>query len=180
MIPVNHKILVYCDLTQKDTCKIGGNIFKMANLYETNYRLKSPVICIVEEGNELVHAGDILLCHHNLFYQPSPYYLFGNFFSIPFSNVLFAKVLEDGELLPICGNILGERIPKQYKIPVPPDKMEKYNDRMIITNPGYTKYKKGQLILGRPSCCYDVVYNWNEVQKTVTKVSEDMVCGIAK
>lgn len=180
MIPVNNKILVFSDLNQKDTVSIGGNIFKMANLYETNYRLKSPVICIVEEGNELVHKGDILLCHHNLFYMPSPYHLYSNYFSIPFSQVLFAKILQNGDLLPICGNILGERIPKKYVLPVTPDAQEMYNDRMVISNAGYTKYKKGQIIFARPSSCYDIVYHWNNVQKTVTKIDETMICGIMK
>lgn len=180
MIPVNGKILVYCDAAQKDKVSIGGNIFKTANLYETNYRLKSPTICIVEEGNELIRPGDILLTHHNLFYLPSPYHLSGNLFSIPFSNVLFAKILDDGELLPICGNILGDRIDIKTVLPLPPDQQKKYTDRVTVTNPGYTKYKKGQILFTRPSAPYDIVYNINGEQKIATKISEDMATGIMK
>lgn len=180
MHPVNNKILVFCDLNQKNTVSIGGNIFKMANLYETNYRLKSPVICIVEEGNELIRQGDILLCHHNLFYQPSPYFLYGNYFSIPFSKVLFAKILEDGELLPICTNILGETVPIKTDLPLPPDQRKNYTDRIIVTNPGYTSFKKGQMLFTRPSAPYSIVYHWNNEQKTVVKISEDMITGIMK
>lgn len=180
MIPTNNKILVSCDNSQKDYVLIGDSIFKMANIYETNYRVKSPTICKVEEGNELVHEGDILLCHHNLFYQPSPYFLYDNLFSIPFSKVLFAKVLPDGDLLPICGNILGDRIEKKYEIPVPHVSRETYNDRIIITNAGYTKYKAGQTIYARPSSCYDIIYHWNTEQKSATKISKDMICGVMK
>lgn len=178
MIPVNGKILVYCDAAQKDTVSIGGNVFKMANIYEQNYRIKSPTICIVEEGNELVRSGDILLCHHNLFYQPSPYYLFNNLFSIPFSKILFAKILEDGELLPICGNILGDRIDIKTTLPLPPYQRKKYTDRITVTNSGHTSYKIGQTLFTRPSAPYDIIYHLNGEQKTVTKISEDMVTAI--
>lgn len=177
---VNNKILVYCDSFQKETVSIGGNIFKMAHLYEKNYRIKSPTICIVEEGNNLISPGDILLCHHNLFYQPSPYHLYGNLFSIPFSKVLFAKILDDGELLPICGNILGDRIDIKTPLPVPADQRKKYTDRILVTNPGYTQFKKGQTLFTRPSAPYDIVYHWKGEQKISTKISDDMVTAIMK
>jgi len=177
-IPTNNKVLVSCESSQKDYVLIGESIFKTANLYEQNYRIKSPTICTVIEGNELVHENDALICHHNLFYTPSPYHLYDNIFSIPFSKVLFAKILQNGSLLPICGNVLGNRINKVYDIPA--INPETYNDRLSITHSGYTKYSNGQIIFTRPSACYDIVYNWNNEQKTVTKVSEDMVCAIAK
>lgn len=180
MIPVNNKILVSVDNNQKDSHTIGGNVFKMALLYEKNYRLKSPVIATAIEGNGLIYAGDILLAHHNLFYLPSPYHLYDNIFSIPFSKVIFAKILEDGELLPICSNILGTRVEKKYDLPLPPDQREKYTDRIIVTNPGYTKYHKGQLLLSRPSAPYDISYIYKGEQKTVTKISEDQITAIVK
>lgn len=188
----NNKIIVSCDLYQKDKIIIDGIEFRMANNYESNYRLKSPVICTVEEGNELIQAGDILVCHHNLFYQPSPYFIYNkkyestnrvvfiDYFSVPFSKVLFAKILQDGELLPICGNIIGDKIPKKYDLPVAPDAREMYNDRMVVTNGGYTKFNKGDIIFARPSSCYDIVYHFNSEQKVSTKISEDMICGIMK
>lgn len=180
MIPVNNKIIVKCDINQKNTILISGSVFRLANLYEQNYRVKSPTIATVVEGNSFLRNGDILLCHHNLYFLPSPYHLGNDLFSVPFSKVLFAKILQDGELMPICGNIFGERIPKKYSIPIPPDKMEKYNDRMIISNPGYTRFKVGQTVFARPSSCYDIIYNWENEQKTVTKISEDMLTGIMK
>lgn len=180
MIAVNNKVLVYCDLNQKDYISIDGNLFKMALNYEHNYRLRSPVIGMICENYRSLTEGDILLCHHNLFYQPSPYYLYDNVFSIPFSKVLFAKILNDGELLPICGNVLGERIPIKTELPLPPDQRKNYTDRILVTNAGYTKYKKGQILLTRPSAPYDIVYQWNKEQRIVTKISEDMVCGIIR
>lgn len=178
MESVNNKILVSCDNGQKDFFKIGGSIFRSANIYETNYRLKSPVIAKVVESNEILNENDILLCHHNLFYLPSPYHLYDNLFSVPFSKVLFAKIFEDGELFPICGNILGERIEIPQKFHNV--SCETYTDRIKVTNAGTTKYKEGQILFTRPSAPYDVSYIINGEQKIATKISEDMVCGIMK
>lgn len=178
MQAVNNKIIVRCDVKQKDTVTIGGVVFRMANLYENNYRIKSPNIATVIEGNEVVKFGDILLIHHNCFYMPSPYFLYGDVFSIPFSSIIFAKILQNGDLLPICGNLLGERIAKKYDIPVTPDAREMYNDRMVITNSGYTKYKKGQTVFARPSSCYDIIYHFESEIKVATKIHESMICGI--
>ena len=175
---VNNKILVSVEQDQKDFIVIAGNEFRMANIYETNYRIKSPVIATVVQGNDYVRENDILLCHHNLFYLPSPYHIEKDLFSIPFSKVLFAKILEDGSLLPICGNILGERIDISAPFLLPSYQVIKYNDRLFITHPGFTKYKKGQTIFSRPSACYDIVYHSNKEQKSITKISDDMICGI--
>lgn len=180
MISVNNKVLVSCNLNQKDTVKIGNSEFKMALKYETNYRLKSPVVATVLEGNELLNKGDIIICHHNLFYEPSPYFLYGNVFSIPFSKVIFAKVLENGDLLPICGNILGEKVSRETLLPVPPDEREFHKDRLLITNSGYTKYKNGQLVFTRPSAPYSIDYIIDGVQKVAVKISEDMITAVMK
>lgn len=180
MKPIGNKIIVTCDANQKDTAIISGSVFRMALNYEVNYRIKSPTISTVVEGNFLVRKGDVLLCHHNLFYLPSPYHIYDNLFSIPFSKVLFAKILEDGSLLPICGNILGNKVDIETPLPLPPEQRKQYTDRIIVTNAGYTKYKKGDMLFTRPSAPYEIVYNWNGEQKSVIKISEDMVCGILK
>lgn len=178
MIPVNNKVLLECDPFQKEQALIGENLFRCANLFETNYRYKSPTIAKVVEGNQYLLEGDVLLCHHNLFYQPSPYFIQDNLFSVPFSKVLFAKILSDGSLQAICGNLLGNKIVKETFLPLPPERQEFYNDRFIINDAGWTRFKKGQTIYARPSSCYDIIYHLNGVQKSVTKISEDMIIGV--
>jgi hypothetical protein len=119
MTPTNNKILVRCDLNQKDSILIGDKVFSMALLFESNYREKSPVLCTVVEGNEIMFEGDVLLCHHNLFYSPSPYHVEDDLYSIPFSSVIFAKIRLDGSLFPVCGNLLCDRvgIPTTFSLP---------------------------------------------------------------
>lgn len=150
---------------------------KMALLFETNYREKSPVLATVLEGNEWVKDGDILVCHHNLFYPPSPYHLYDNLYSIPASNVLFAIVKTDGTLSPIYGNLLCDRVP----IPtVFSEEKKTFINRAIVKDGGYSTYKKGQMIFHRPNAGYDIVYVWDGIEKRVTKVHEDQVCGLYK
>lgn len=174
MNPVNGKIIVSCDQKQKNEIVIGGITMKMALLYESNYREKSPVIAEVVEGNEWVKEGDVLLCHHNLFYQPSPYYLYDDLFSIPASNVIFAILKPNGSLNPIYGNLICERV----VIPILPEEKKTYINRAVIKDNGYTPYQKGQTIFHRPHAGYDIVYIFDGVETRVTKVHEDQICGV--
>lgn len=177
MIPTNGKIIVSCDLKQKHKILMGGILMQTATLFETNYREKSPTIATVVDGNQFVKEGDVLLCHHNLFYTPSPYHLHDDLFSIPFSKVLFAKIKEDGGIEPICGNVIVERIPQKGVFHVKQDT----EDRIYkLVDKGWTTYKNGYIIFTRPSAGYDIVYNINGVEKRVTKVDSEQICGIVK
>src|SRR5689334_11479952 len=110
MKSVNEKILVSCDLEQKEFIEVGGNKFKMALLFEKNYREKSPVIAIAQQSKGEINKGDILICHHNHFYEPSPYFIKDNLFSIPCNHTIFAVIDKKGNAKPICGNVIVEKI----------------------------------------------------------------------
>jgi len=178
--PVNGKILVSVDMKQKDTQMIGGIKVKTALAFEVNYREKSPVIAKVEQGNGYITKGSFLICHHNHYYPPSPYHLYDNLYSIPANHTIFAVLREDGSLKAVYGNVLGERVTIPTLLPVGPDKEEKYKDRIMVTDPGDTKYKKGQLIFTRFSAPYDIVYNWGDEVKRITKVTSTMIVGVLK
>lgn len=172
--------MVQVNPEQKTSISLGGSTFSSAPLFNKNYREKSPVIATVFVGNDLVNEGDILLCHHNLFYLPSPYHLIGNYFSIPFSKVLFAKILQDGSLLPICGNLLVERIQIITPIPVPIEQQETYKSKYKVTNSGYTAYKNDDIIFTRPSSGYNISYVFDGKEKEVTKIDSEMICGFIR
>lgn len=178
MIPVNNKILVRVNLKQKDTMLVGGVELKTATSFDDNYRERSPVVAEVVTGNIFLKSGDIIICHHNHFYSPSPYYLQDDLFSIPFNKTVFAKVNKKGKLSPICGNMIGQRVPVKTELELPPEHQQKYIDRLFITDRGWTSYKNGTTILCRPNAPYDIVFNFNGVEKRVTKVPEDQVVGI--
>lgn len=178
MIPTNSKVLVRVDIKQKESMLIGGVLFSTAIKFEKNYREKSPVIAKVVEGNQAINNGDIIVCHHNHFYHPSPYHIQDDLYSIPFNHTIFAKVNNSGTLSAVCGNVLGERIPVKYDLDVPPEYQKTHPDRILIKDGGDTVYKPGIIAFTRPNAPYDIVYNWNGEEIRVTKVDSKQICGI--
>jgi len=177
MLSVNNRIIVRVNIEQKDRMKIGDIWVQSALLFNTNYREKSPVIAEVVSGNDKLARGTFICCHHNHFYDPSPYFLQDDLYSIPFNKTIFGYFKEDGSLVPICGNVFGQRIPIPSDVPLPPEMVETYKNKVLVTNGNDTKYKKGEIIFTRPSAPYDIVYNWGGEERIVTKVSEDMIVG---
>lgn len=177
MQSVNNRIIVRVNMSQKNEMLIGDVLVKAALIYNTNYREKSPVIAQVVSGNDKLKEGMLICCHHNHFYEPSPYFLEDNLYSIPYNKTIFGYFTNDGELIPICDNVLGSRIKIPSNIPLPPELVETYKNKVLVTNGHGTKYKKGEIIFTRPSPPYDIVYNWGNKEHIVTKVSGDMIVG---
>lgn len=181
MKAANNKILVSVDLKQKNKMLIGDILFNTALKYDTNYREKSPVLATVVEGNSLVSKGDLLLCHHNMFYLPSPHHIQDDLFSIKFNNkTVFAKVGKNGHLKAICGNVLGERVAIPVPLDMPPEYKKTYVDRLKITDKGWTTFKVGTIVLCRPNAPYDIVYNLNNKEIRVTKLDSEQILGYIK
>lgn len=180
MIPANDRLIVRVNMKQKDFMQIGDVVLKMANLYAVNYREKSPVIAEVVDGNDQIRTGQIICCHHNHYQQPSPYYLYDDLFSIPFNKTIFATFDSDGMLHPVCGNMLCRRVDIESKLQLPADQQKQYVDRYIVSDPGWTIYKPGQLIFTRPFSGYEIVYIWNNIEIRCVKVDSDMVCGVLR
>jgi hypothetical protein len=178
--PVNSKIIVSVNMKQKDTMKIGNIEVNTGLRFETNYREKSPVIARIEQGNQYLKEGDIIVCHHNHYYPPSPYFLYDCYYSIPANHTIFGILSYYGDLTPAYGNIFGERIDIESIMPLPSEQVKQYKDRIKITKSSNSNYKEDQVVFTRPSAPYDIVYNFGGIIKRVTKVWDQMVCGILK
>ena len=176
----NNKIIVRVDPNQKNGVKIGDTVMTTALLFENNYREKSPVVGVIVLGNEYLHEGDVALFHHNHFYQPSPYWIGDDLFSVPFNKTIFGILDENGQINPMCGNIICQRVPIEYAIPVPIEQQKTHIDRALVINPGQTPYYAGQLLFHKPHSGYDIVFNWNGEERRVTKIHEEMVIGVVK
>ena len=174
----NDKIVVRVDMRQKDTITVGSVKVSAALKFEINYREKSPVVGEIIQGNRQLKAGQIAIFHHNHFYSPSPYFLYGDLYSVPFNRTIFAVLNSDGELMPVCGNILCNRVEIETAIPVPVDQRKKYIDRVIVTDPGWTVYRKGQLLFHTPNAAYEIVYNVNNIEKRIHKIHEEFIVGM--
>ena len=177
MKSVNNRIIVRVDMKQKNSIIISGVKYFTASPFETNFREKSPVVGEIVEGNKFVRKGQIGIFHHNHFYPPSPYFLRDDLYSVPFNRTLFGVLIND-ELIPMCGNILCERIEIPTPLPVPYDQRKKYIDRVICTSPGWTIFKKGQLLFHSPNAAYEIVINIGGIEKRIHKIHEEFVVGV--
>lgn len=177
---IHDRLLVRVNMRQKDEFTIGGVTVKAALPFENNYREKAPVVGLIVQGNNYIKEGSIGLFHHNHYYPPSPYFLQDDLYSVPFNKTLFGLIDDAGDIQPMCGNIICQRVPEEYALPVPVEQQKTHIDRAIVVKPGDTMYKPGQLIFHRLNAGYDIVYNWNGVEKRVTKVHADMVVGVVK
>ena len=99
-------------------------------------------------------------------------------FSIPVGKTIFAKLLTTGELQPMYGNMLCERISIPSYLPLPPEQQKEYINRVKITDKGWTSYANGQIVLHRPSAAYDIVYKYNGELKIITKIDSEQICGV--
>lgn len=178
MKPSNSKIIVSVNAEQKETFKIGDIEMRGAMKFEVNYRFKSPVTATVIEGNKYLRNGDTIITHHNNFYMPSPYHLEGDVFSIPAGKTVFAKIFTNGDLMPLYGNMLCERVDIPTSLPLPPEQRKKYINRVIVTDKGWTPYSNGQIVFHRPHAAYDIVYMFHGELKTITKLDSEQVCAV--
>lgn len=178
MISANEKIIVRVNNEQKDFVRIGDVSFQMALSYEKNYRERSPVVAEVLNGNDVLKSGDIILCHHNLFYLPSPFHLWDDLFSIKYNSTIFAKINNTGDLIPMGGNMLCDRIYKEGNEMIPPELREKCTDKVLITDSGDSDFKKGDIVFTRPHSYYEIVYTINGAINRIHKCHKDMVCGV--
>lgn len=179
MIAAHDRLIVRVNMAQKDTMTIGGVKVSTALKFETNYREKSPVVAEIVQGNKFLHPGQIALFHHNHFFPPSPYHLQDDLFSVPFNLTVFGVLDEEGLLRPMCGNMICRRVEIPSLLPLPVEQRKTYIDRAVVVDPGWTKYRPGSLIFHRKNAGYDIVYNWQGIERRITKVHENQVVGIA-
>lgn len=178
MTPANDKILIQVNADQKNKMSIGGNTLFTATAFDPNYRERSPTVGRVVEGNPYVYENDFLLLHHNLCYLPSPYHVQDDLFSIPFSSVIFAKIDKKGNITPVCGNLLCDRVNIESEFYL--IEKEQYLDRVRVLDGMGTPYHKGQLLFTKPYSFYQIVWNWNGEERRVHKCNSEMVVGYVK
>lgn len=180
MIAVNGRVIVRVDMSQKDTMMIGDIRVMMAQKYEVNYREKAPVIAEVVEGNNYLKTGEYLLCHHNHFHGNSPYHLENYLYSIPANHTIFAILHPSGDLSPVYGNVLADKVPVETLLPVPAEYREFHKDRGLILDGGWTAFKPGDLVFTRPSAIYEIVYIFGEIERRICKINSEMICAVVE
>lgn len=182
MKPAAGYIIVSVDLQQKDKAVIGGNSIFTAYRYSVNYRDKAPVVAKIIEGTPYLPAGKWLVCNYCYFDWGSQYHLYDSFFSIPIDQELFAFIEEDGELTPICGNLLVERMTKETVIEIPDDLKKQYWDRGVVKKVpcGTSEYQLDMFILWLFASDYGIRYTWNGEERERIKIHESEIIGFYK
>jgi hypothetical protein len=173
----NNRIYVEVNMEQKEF----HNGFRTAKDFQGNYRERQPVMCKVIQGNHLVKKGLILLVHHNLFYEDSPYRLAGNMFAINTNENIFARVDLTGGAHSMFGNIIAERVPIDYdtSFEVPDRYKEDYVDRVRVISDG-CGFVVGQMLLILHKADYQIVYNWEGVERKVIRIKKNEIVGYVK
>lgn len=171
-------ILVSVNLSQTEKASIGGVEIFTAKRYSDNWREKSPVICRVVRGSGEIIKGDYLVCSYTVFYDGSPYALSESLFAIPLNESIFARVSSGGTLTPMFGNILCERVGKEYQLAMPDDYKKNEIDRVVVAFDS-GEYKKGDLVFTLKYSDYEIVFMWEGEEKRYIKVEEAEIVGVA-
>lgn len=176
-----NRIIVSVNMEQKNSIDLGGIKFSVSPKFSGNHREKNPVIATVINGYDNSPRGSLLLCHHNCFEgETNPFQISDNLFSIPFNKTtVFCKMDEEGNLTGVLGNILAERVNPESLLEVPITDRKSYFDRVKILKDGYG-FKKGQEVFTLPYADYQIVYNFNGIERRIIKVHKDEIVAILK
>ncbi len=156
-------------MSQREETMLGGQLIQTGSRYSTNFRLKSPAVAEVIEGCGEIETGMTIICNYNHFSEGSPYLLYDNVFSIPVDILIVGRLDENGDLIAMNGNIIIEELENPSKLELPADyKMQKVNHGFVAQDAG--EYKKGDEILWFNYSNYQVLWNWNGIEKSVTTI----------
>ncbi len=145
--------------------------------YSDNFREKTPVVAEVLQDSESFKKGQYIIANYTHFDAESPYLLEEGVYAIPIDELILAIIDTDGELTPVNGNILCQRVKKESYLELPEELIKEHDDRGIVSR-GTSGYKEGDFIFWLPMADYEIVYTWNGIEKRAIKVYKDEVVGI--
>lgn len=198
MKAIKGKILVKAYNNQKESIQIKGVGGKMIELwvgkkYVTNYRERNPVICeVIDNASKYyyIKTGDLLLIHHNYLSDPmtNPFCIEYDpqtgmgLYSFVANNNIFCKLAKDGKAIPVCENIIAERIKNPIKtslIIVPDTVKQEHSDRVkvLAVAQDLERPKIGETVFIHKYADYEICYTFNKKEYSVIKVFHDDIWG---
>lgn len=179
MIATKGSILVRVDQHQKDRYLLGERLLKTGKKYNVNYRERTPVVAEIIQGLGELETGKHIITTYTFFDEESIYLISDNVYSIPVDELILAIIEEDGNLTPVCGNLIVERVPIETKFLLPPELRKFHNNRGIVVK-GCEGFKKGDFILFLKFSDYEIVYTWKDIERRAIKIYKDEIVGILK
>lgn len=185
----NH-ILASANLEQKETHKVtlpdGSTIdLFIGRKYGENNREINPSVCdvlSVGEGVSELQVGDKVIIHHNMITNEALRVDKNGqdiVISIKADGMIYAKVNEDGTLVPLYNNLIGERVaaPKINRFDVT-ERTEPMKFKIVSTPNGYKDVKAGDTVLAFKYSDYEMVYHFNGRECRAIRISADDILGV--
>jgi hypothetical protein len=177
MKAANNRIIVEVDMNQK----LFDSGFQTAKDFQGNYRERQPVMCKVIQGNMLVKKGLLLLVHHNFLHNDSTFKISDRIFALNTNEQIFARLDVIGNAHSMFLNIIAERvlIDHDTDLEVPDDAKKFYPDRVRVISDG-CGFIVGQILIVLQYADYEIVYNWEGVERRVIRVKKNEIVGYVK
>lgn len=202
-------VLVEADMEQKENLEITGANGEKIKLYigreyDPNNRNRNPCVGkVIHNGcpeYPYIHEGDLLVMHYNTLIASSGFLVEMNgtigTFSVPvrtkdFNNktqehewnlnpYVFGKLI-DGEIHPLCDNLICERIKMPQESEIIFNPVEKtYPNRLkaLRVSPEIDYVKEGDTLLTHKMSDYEIVFHWAGKEKRNIRCNRIDIIGI--
>lgn len=194
MKPKKKHIIVKAFLSQKEShivkCADGTSIeLYLGRKYGENSREINPVVCEVThkaEDVEQVDVGDLLIVHHNTLVNEATvikkdYSEQSVIMPILADNMLYAKIdKETGELTPLYGNFIAERLDvvKKSIIIFDEGKKEELKFRILAAPSDCNDVAVGDNVICYKLSDYEMVYNFKGSEKRAIRIWKDDILAV--
>lgn len=197
----HNRILVLVNLSQKRSYQIAfnGTTLLLDSEYGADGKIANPTLAkVYDVGSDYtdLKEGDVIVTHHNVFRSVITTEANGNkallgdtgikidglsLFSIHYAQIQF-KVNENGEALPLSGNVIVERIKKPVNttLIVPDTVDEKYPNRFKVISVGQDcdGVSAGDTIITYDKSDYELSYTFNQKRMSTIRVKYQDVLAI--
>jgi hypothetical protein len=189
MNPLPNKIIVKANTNQKEEIVYGTLrlVVPFRRQYQENSRIGNPVLCEVVASHEKdIHEGDVLVLGHNSITNDAWRISLEDgiaTLSIPVDRWILGKLNDNGELTPLNGNLVCERIteaPISQFIISPFRKTEQNKVTVLSVAPDVSDIKPGNTAIVYTYSDYELFYvvdGGNEM--SVVCVHESDVVAVA-
>ncbi len=189
MTPLRDRILIESLLDQKQAFYFAdGMKFHLVpnrHLYEQNSRETMPVVAkVLQAGAGVPESiiGQYVVLHHNTVFDPEFHIQAHEGISqsvIPYDKWVMGWIDEKGDLQPLNGNIICERIPEHIDsvFEVPEAARKTCVNLMKVLRSSSPEAKEGHAIIVYKHSDYEVVYMWGTEEKRAIVVKGGDMLG---